>query len=65
MRRQCRVNKSFNMILNFGDEIKVVYSLRNPRYKFFSNTQKIEEGVFITGDCDIWVGFNKLDEENA
>lgn len=65
MRRYCRQSESFNMILKFGDEIKVAYSLRNPRYKFFSNTPKIEEGVFITGDCDIWIGFNKLNEDIA
>ncbi len=65
MRRPCRVNESFNMILKFGDEIKVAYSLRNSRYKFFSNTSKIEEGFFITGDCDIWIGFNKLNEDIA
>lgn len=65
MRRQCRKSESFNIILKFGDEIKVSYSLRTPRYKFFTNTPKIEEGIFITGDCDIWVGFNKLNEEIA
>lgn len=65
MRRQCRVNESFNIIVKFGDEIKVVYSLRTSGYKFFSNTPKIEEGVFIRGDCDIWIGFNKLNEDIA
>lgn len=65
MRRHCRKSESFNMILKFGDEIKVTYSLRTSRYKFFSNTPKIEEGILIDDDCYIWIGFNKLDEEIA
>lgn len=63
MRRQFRANESYNIIAKFGDEIKVAYSLRTSRYKFFTNTPKIEEGIFITGECDIWIGFNKLNEE--
>lgn len=65
MRRQCRKSESFNIILKFGDEIKVVYSLRTRGYKFFSNTPNIEEGILIDDDCYIWIGFNKLDEEIA
>lgn len=65
MRRQFRVNESYNIIAKFGDEIKVAYSLRTSRYKFFSNIPNIEKGITIEKDCDIWVGFNKLDEEIA
>lgn len=65
MHRQCRVNESFNIIVKFGDEIKIAYSLRSYRYKFFSNTPGIEKGITIENDCDIWVGFNKLDEDIA
>lgn len=54
---------SFNIIVNHGDVIKVTYSLRDRDYKFFTNTQGINKGIVIEKNCDIWVGFNKLNEE--
>lgn len=60
-----RQNNHFTVVLYLGDEIKVAYSLRDTRYKFFSNTPNIEKGVVIEKDCNIWVGFNKLNEEIA
>lgn len=49
--------------IGMGNEIKVSYNLRDRNYKFFSDTKNIEKGITIEKDCDIWVGFNKLDEE--
>lgn len=54
---------NFSLEIGMGNQIRVSYTKNSPAYKFFSNTPGIEKGITIEKDCDIWVGFNKLDEE--
>lgn len=54
---------NFSCEIGMGNIIRVTYIKRDRAYKFFSNIPDIEKGITIEKDCDIWVGFNKLDEE--
>lgn len=54
---------NFSCEIGMGNQVKVTYIKRSRAYKFFSNIPDIEKGITIEKDCDIWVGFNKLDEE--
>lgn len=56
---------NFSLEIGMGNQIKVTYVKRSRAYKFFSNIPDIEKGITIEKDCDIWIGFNKLDEEIA
>ncbi len=54
---------NFSREIGVGNQVKVTYTKRSRAYKFFSNIPDIEKGIVIEKDCDIWVGFNKKDEE--